>query len=88
MDAIRSISPGFIFTTSIPPVICAGALASVKYLKDEGGKELRRLHQEKAMELKTLLKDYNVEEIIELPIRLYRLSCFWQFWQTFRCSST
>ena len=61
LDAIRSISPGFIFTTSIPPVICAGALASVKYLKDDGGKELRRLHQEKAMELKTLLKDYNIE---------------------------
>ena len=61
VDAIRSISPGFIFTTSIPPVICAGALASVKYLKDDGGKELRRLHQEKAMELKTLLKDYDIE---------------------------
>ena len=61
VDAIRSISPGFIFTTSIPPVICAGALASVKYLKDDGGKELRRLHQEKAMELKKLLNDYNIE---------------------------
>ena len=61
VDAIRSISPGFIFTTSIPPVICAGALASVKYLKDDGGKELRRLHQEKAMELKSLLIDYNIE---------------------------
>ena len=61
VDAIRSISPGFIITTSIPPVICAGALASVKYLKDDGGKELRRLHQEKAMELKTLLNDYNIE---------------------------
>ena len=61
VDAIRSISPGFIFTTSIPPVICAGALASVKYLKDDGGKELRSQHQEKAMELKTLLTDYNIE---------------------------
>ena len=61
VDAIRSISPGFIFTTSIPPVICAGALASVKYLKDEGGKELRRIHQEKAMELKTLLTENNIE---------------------------
>ena len=61
VDAIRSISPGFIFTTSIPPVICAGALASVKYLKDDGGKELRRQHQENAMELKTLLKGYNIE---------------------------
>ena len=61
LDAIRSISPGFIFTTSIPPVICAGALASVKYLKDDGGKVLRRIHQEKTMELKTLLADYNIE---------------------------
>ena len=61
VDAIRSVSPGFIFTTSIPPVICAGALASVKYLKDEGGRELRSQHQEKAMELKSLLTDYNIE---------------------------
>jgi 5-aminolevulinate synthase len=61
VDAIRSISPGFIFTTSIPPVICAGALASVKYLKDDGGKELRRIHQEKTMELKTLLTEYDIE---------------------------
>jgi 5-aminolevulinate synthase len=61
LDAIRSVSPGFIFTTSIPPVICAGALASVKYLKDEGGRELRRVHQEKAMELKTLLEGFNIE---------------------------
>ena len=61
VDAIRSISPGFIFTTSIPPVICAGALASVKYLKDDGGRELRNLHQEKAMELKTLLQQNDIE---------------------------
>ena len=61
VDAIRSVSPGFIFTTSIQPVICAGALASVKYLKDEGGRELRSQHQEKAMELKSLLIDYNIE---------------------------
>ena len=61
VDAIRSVSPGFIFTTSIPPVICAGALASVKYLKDEGGRELRSQHQEKAMELKSLFTDYNIE---------------------------
>ena len=61
VDAIRSISPGFIFTTSIPPVICAGALASVKYLKDDGGRDLRNQHQEKAMELKTLLKENNIE---------------------------
>ena len=34
VDTIRSYSSGFIFTTSLPPCIVAGGLASVKYLKD------------------------------------------------------
>ena len=33
IDAIRSYSGSFIFTTALPPVVCAGALASVEYLK-------------------------------------------------------
>jgi 5-aminolevulinate synthase len=33
IDSIRSYSSNFIFTTALPPVLCAGALASVEYLK-------------------------------------------------------
>ena len=50
VDAIRSIASGFIFTTSISPVICAGGMAAVKYLKDHP--ELRDQHQTQATKLK------------------------------------
>jgi 5-aminolevulinate synthase len=58
IDAIRSVSSGFIFTTSISPVICAGALSSVKWLKDNN--ELREKHQERAKRLKTLLRNREI----------------------------
>ena len=54
-DAIRSYASGFIFTTSLPPALTAGALASVRYLKEHD--ELRQQHQERAATLKRLMKE-------------------------------
>ena len=61
LDAIRSVASGFIFTTSISPVICAGALASVKYVSDHN--ELREQHQERARRLKSLFKNKDIPMI-------------------------
>jgi len=59
IDAIRSVASGFIFTTSSSPVICAGALASVKYVMDHN--ELREQHQLQASKLKRKLAHYDIE---------------------------
>ena len=53
-DAIRSYAPGFIFTTSLPPAVAAGAAASVAHLKSD--KDLRAQHQTPSKILKYRLK--------------------------------
>jgi 5-aminolevulinate synthase len=50
LDAIRSLAPGFIFTTSLSPVVCAGALTSVKYVRDHN--DLRNQLRERSTKTK------------------------------------
>jgi 5-aminolevulinate synthase len=59
-DALRSYAPGFIFTTSLPPAIAAGAAASVEHLKTNN--MIRDQHQFQAKSLKARFND------IGLPI--------------------
>ncbi|MFV0294131.1 MAG: 5-aminolevulinate synthase [Paracoccus sp. (in: a-proteobacteria)] len=56
VDAIRSYAPGFIFTTSLPPSIAAGAAASIAFLKTTEGQKLRDMQQLHARILKLRLK--------------------------------
>ena len=59
VDAIRCVASGFIFTTSTSPTVCAGALASIRYLRDNP--TLREQHQERATTLKEMLSKANIE---------------------------
>ncbi len=62
VDAIRLWASGFIFTTSLPPAVMAGAAASVKYLKEHN--EKRVAHQERAQ---SLLKKLRAVGIATFP---------------------
>ncbi len=61
IDAIRSYASGFIFTTTLPPAVASGALTSVRHLKDSDTE--RKLQQERASELRTLLSEAEIPYI-------------------------
>ena len=55
IDAIRSYAPEFIFTTALPPALCAAARASIEHLKGNGLE--RQQHQRQAQLTKDILAD-------------------------------
>ncbi|MFZ3033923.1 MAG: 5-aminolevulinate synthase [Parvibaculum sp.] len=55
IDVLRSYAPGFIFSTSMAPVLAAGVLASIKHLKASNVE--RERHQERAATLRRMMAD-------------------------------
>jgi 5-aminolevulinate synthase len=53
IDAVRSYAPGFIFTTALPPAVCAAATAAIRHLKTSQWERDR--HQERAARVKAVL---------------------------------
>ncbi|MDH6256451.1 5-aminolevulinate synthase [Bradyrhizobium sp. BR13661] len=54
IDAVRSYAPGFIFTTALPPAICAAATAAIRHLKIS--QKERDRHQDRAARVKSMLR--------------------------------
>lgn len=57
---IRSYAAGFIFTTSLPPTVLAGAMAAVRILRSDEGRQLRQKHKENVEYLRSMLVDVGI----------------------------
>lgn len=77
VDTVRSYAAGFIFTTSLPPMLLAGARESIQILKSEEGRALRRKHQRNVKLLRQMLMDTGLpvvhcpSHIIPVRVRRY-----------------
>ncbi len=58
VDFVRSFASGFIFTTALPPALAAGALASIRHLKQSG--EERRAHQSNVAKVRAALDRHGI----------------------------
>lgn len=78
IDMIRSYAAGFIFTTSLPPTVLAGAREAVRILASEEGRLLRLKHQESVRYLRFKLVEAGlpVEHTPSHIIPIKVISCF------------
>lgn len=74
IDVVRSFAAGFIFTTSIPPMVAVGARESVKILKGPEGRRLRNLQAKNVNYMKKALSTFGLphydsrSHIIPIPV--------------------
>jgi 5-aminolevulinate synthase len=72
VDAVRSFGSGFIFTTSLPPAVCAAATKSIEMVNKDD--TLRQSFHKKVAELRIMLQQYgiaysdNPSHITQIPI--------------------
>lgn len=59
IEAIRLTAPGFIFTTSLPPLVTSAAFTSIQYLMESDKERIK--HQENVKKTKMALKNLGIE---------------------------